>query len=95
MTSLFVVLLKYLQPLPVVDLHLAAHRVFLDQFYANKMILCSGRQEPREGGVILCRAASKDEVWAMIHQDPFYQQKIAEYSVVEFIPTKGMGFLKD
>ncbi|HJV44565.1 MAG TPA: YciI family protein, partial [Bacillota bacterium] len=45
-------------------------------------------RNPRIGGVILCNAQSMEEVQTIINEDPFYVNKIAEYEIIEFSPTK-------
>ena len=59
---MFIVLLTYKLPLAEVERHLAAHREYLDRQYAAGTFLCSGPQNPRTGGVILCRAADRAAV---------------------------------
>ena len=39
-------------------------------------------------GVIIVRADSRAQVEAVIAEDPFYQAKLAEYQITQFIPTK-------
>lgn len=85
---MFVVVLKYVKPLEVVDSLLADHVKFLDAQYAQGKFLCSGRRNPRVGGVILANVGSAEEMQQIIAQDPFYQQQAAEYDVIEFEPTK-------
>lgn len=90
---MFVILLTYKRPLAEVERFLADHRTYLDRNYAEGTFLCSGPQNPRTGGVILCRAADRAAVEALIAQDPFRIHGIADYTVVEFSPTKQLpGF---
>ena len=92
---MFVILVSYTKPLSEVDRYLADHRAFLDRFYSAGKLVASGPQNPRNGGVILCLAADKDEVWSIVRQDPFYANGIARYDMVEFEPTKAAeGFEK-
>jgi uncharacterized protein YciI len=86
--NLFLAMLKYLRPLSEVDAHLVAHRAFLDQYYQSKQFLCSGPMNPREGGVILAKAESKDELEKILRDDPFQKNGIAEYKILEFTPVK-------
>ena len=79
---MFIVLLTYKLPLAEVERHLAAHREYLDRQYAAGTFLCSGPQNPRTGGVILCRA-----------EDPFRIHGVADYEIIEFSPVKRLpGF---
>ena len=54
---MFVVILTYVKPLAEIDRQMRAHMKFLDEQYAAKVFVASGRQVPRTGGVILARAA--------------------------------------
>lgn len=85
---MFVVLLNYLRPLEVIDELLPAHVAFLEGQYRAGFFLASGRRVPRTGGVILARAASREELDAVLAQDPFAAAGAAAYEVVEFCPTK-------
>jgi len=38
--------------------------------------------------VILCNSKNLEEVEMIISEDPFYINKIAEYEIIEFLPTK-------
>lgn len=81
---MFIVILNYLQPLDEVDKHLAAHRAYLQEQYANGTFLMSGPKEPRTGGVILARADSREQLDAKLALDPFKVHGIAAYEVVQF-----------
>ena len=47
----------------------------------------SGPRTPRVGGVIMINADNRSAVDAIIAQDPFKVNGIAEYQIVEFTPT--------
>lgn len=85
---MFLILLKYDTDLRKIDENLLAHRAYLDKYYALNKFICSGAQVPRTGGVILCNAESKEEVMKIIAEDPFHIHQAAEYSIIEFSPTK-------
>lgn len=85
---MFVVILKYKKSIEEVMKNLDAHITFLNKYYAQNKFICSGRQEPRTGGIIICKAKDKSEVSSMILEDPFYKNGIAEYETIEFLPTK-------
>jgi hypothetical protein len=50
---------------------------------------------PRTGGLIVARVKTREEVDQLIHADPFYQEKIAEYEVIEFQPKSFHPSLAD
>ena len=84
---MFVVIVTYLRPLSEVDAAVPDHRAFLARHYAAGTFLLSGPQVPRTGGVILARNVSRDELTALLAEDPFSQRGLAEYRIVEFAPN--------
>lgn len=85
---MFIIKLTYIKPLPEVNQALEAHIKYLDKFYGLNKFICSGRRNPRTGGIILCNADNIDEVETIINEDPFHIQHIADYEIIEFLPTK-------
>ena len=85
---MFIVSLSYIKPLSEIEACLPAHIEYLDNHYAAGTFLLSGRKEPRTGGVIIMRADNRAQAEAVIAEDPFYQAKLAEYQITQFIPTK-------
>ena len=92
MKSLFVVIVTYIKPIDQVDAALKAHRAFLDKYYDERKLVCSGRQVPRVGGVLLLEVDSRQEAEKIIQEDVFYQQKIAKYEIIEFVPSRPVEF---
>lgn len=84
---MFIAILTYKKPLSEVDRFLAAHRKYLAGHYAAGEFIASGPQTPRIGGVIMMRADSRETVEAIIAEDPFHINGIADYQIVEFTPT--------
>ncbi|WP_047154048.1 YciI family protein [Aneurinibacillus tyrosinisolvens] len=84
---MFIVLLKYLKPLDQVETFINEHREFLGKYYKESKFLASGPQVPREGGVIIVNADSREEVQMIIEEDPFKREEIAHYNIIEFTPT--------
>lgn len=85
---MYIIILTYQKDLSEVEKHLEAHRAYLDRYYASGHFVASGAQVPRKGGVILCKAGSKEEILDIIAQDPFHEHRIADYQIIEFTPTK-------
>lgn len=92
---MFIILLNYTKPLCEVDRFVGEHRSFLEHYYASGHFLLSGRKALRTGGVILAQAETKAEIESIVQNDPFFQQKIAEYQIVEFIPSMATEHLAD
>lgn len=85
---MFVIILKYKKSIEEVMKNLDEHITFLNKYYAQNKFICSGRQDPRTGGIIICKAKDKFQVNSIILEDPFYKNGIAEYEIIEFVPTK-------
>lgn len=84
---MFIAILTYKKPLSEVDRFLTAHREYLAKHYAAGDFIASGPQSPRVGGVIMMKAESREAVDAIIAEDPFHINGIADYQIVEFTPT--------
>ncbi|MBF0330467.1 MAG: hypothetical protein HQL17_00915 [Candidatus Omnitrophica bacterium] len=90
---MFIAIVKYIKPIATIDALLADHIRFLEEQFLAGHFIASGRIVPRTGGVILARGPSREDVEAILYQDPFYTSGAAEYEVIEFTPTKaGRGF---
>ncbi|NFR85928.1 MULTISPECIES: YciI family protein [unclassified Clostridium] len=85
---MFIVNLTYIKSVEEVENHLEDHIVFLNKYYDSNNFICSGRKNPRTGGVILCNAKNMEEVKKIISEDPFNKNRIADYEIIEFQPTK-------
>lgn len=92
---MFIINLSYKKEIDEVERVLPAHIEFLNQYYKKGNFICSGRKNPRIGGVILCNANNRDEVEQIIKEDPFNIEEIANYEVIEFMPTKYNDDFKD
>ena len=92
---MFLIIVDYKKPLEEVERYLAEHWAFLDRYFAQGKLLCTGPQNPRTGGVIVSKAANRAEAEAFTREDPFFRHEIADYTIVEFEPTKYLpGFDK-
>jgi uncharacterized protein YciI len=84
---MFIIDLKYIVPIEKVDEVRDEHIKFLKKYYQKSIFLASGPKVPRNGGVILANEVNREELNIIIMQDPFFEKKIAEYEITEFIPT--------
>lgn len=92
---MFIIILTYQKEITEVEKHLEAHKAYLEINYELGNFIASGRQEPRTGGIILCRASDKGKVQELIQSDPFYIHEVAKYNIIQFEPTKYVsGFEK-
>ena len=81
---MFVVELVYKADLPKIDAQMRSHMAFLKKHYAAGRFLVSGRKIPRDGGIILALGKSRDEIEAIMRDDPFCKNGLAEARVIEF-----------
>src|SRR5689334_20637740 len=81
---MFVIELVYKASLKEIDAHMTAHVRFLKKYYAAGNFLVSGRKIPREGGIILAVGKSREEIEAIVKEDPFHQHGLADFRVIEF-----------
>lgn len=85
---MFIVSLSYKKEISEVEKFIEPHIKFLDKYYGEKKFIFSGRKKPRTGGVILVRNVDRETLMEIIQQDPFCQNDIADYDIIEVIPTK-------
>lgn len=85
---MFVVSLTYICEMSDVEKSLDEHIKYLDNQYELGHFIASGRKVPRVGGVILATVDSVDILNKILADDPFNKHGLAEYDVIEFIPTK-------
>ncbi|MDD2438411.1 MAG: YciI family protein [Parabacteroides sp.] len=84
---MYIVSLTYKASLEAIDKELNNHIDYLKKQYAAGNFLASGRKIPRNGGVILAKAQSREELDEILKQDPFNQNNLADYEVIEFVPS--------
>ena len=75
---MFVIELLYKAPLAEIDAAMAAHVAFLKKHYASGHFLVSGRKIPRDGGIIIAAGSSRDEIEAIVREDPFVARGLAD-----------------
>ena len=84
---MYIVSLTYKASLEAIDKELNNHIDYLKKQYAAGNFLASGRKIPRNGGVILAKAQSREVLDEILKQDPFNQNNLADYEVIEFVPS--------
>ncbi|MCO6550220.1 MAG: hypothetical protein J6580_06020 [Gilliamella sp.] len=80
--------LTYVKPITEVEKYLSQHIDYLEDYYRTGHFIASGPKVPRTGGVIICRAENKEQALAILQKDPFYIHHIAQYEIIEFVPSK-------
>lgn len=91
---MFIISLHYIVPPEELDAHMAAHVKYLKKYYAADVFLMSGRKVPRTGGIIIAQADSKEILEKIIAEDPFFQHKLAEFTITEFLASQAHPGIK-
>ena len=81
---MFVIELTYTSDLAQIDAHMAEHVAFLKKYYASGNFLVSGRKIPRDGGIILAVGKSRQQIEAIVEEDPFFAHGLADFRIIEF-----------
>jgi uncharacterized protein YciI len=81
---MFVIELTYKATLAEIDASMAAHVKFLKKYYAAGNFLVSGRKVPRDGGIIVAVAGTREDIEAIIREDPFYTRGLADFRIIQF-----------
>src|ERR1700756_3633731 len=85
---MFIIDIHYTAPLEEVDRYIDSHRAYLKKYSENNTFIIAGRKVPPSGGILIANAGSKDEVEKIIAEDPFYQNKVAEMTITEFLHAR-------
>ena len=84
MKTLFIIELIYRASLPEIDAVMTAHVRFLKKYYAAGHFLVSGRKIPRDGGVILAVGENREQIAAIMREDPFCARALADVRIIQF-----------
>lgn len=86
--KIFIIILKYIADIDQIDKFRAKHMEFLEDYYNKGTFIMSGPRIPRNGGIIMAKSKSYEELQEILSYDPFYNQKLASFEIIEFMPTK-------
>ncbi len=95
---MFIINLTYKVELDEVDNYLEEHIDYLKKQYADGIFIASGRKVPRTGGIILSKVKDKERLIEVLDRDPFKINDLAEYQIIEFIPSmtsKALEIIKE
>jgi uncharacterized protein YciI len=81
---MFVIELIYKADLARIDARMTAHVRFLKKYYAAGYFLVSGRKIPRDGGIILAVGKDRQRIEAIVREDPFVADGLADFRIIEF-----------
>lgn len=93
---MFLVLTRYIRPLPEIEARTAEHRAWLDEQIAAGVLILTGPQVPRTGGVLIASAGrTREALEAILAQDPFSLHGLADFEIIEFAAGKFAPALAD
>jgi uncharacterized protein YciI len=84
--SIFIASLTYTVAIERIDAVLADHLAWLKAGHAAGHFLAWGPREPRDGGLIFVRAASRAEAEHLLASDPFMTEQLADLRIIEWTP---------
>lgn len=91
----FVVLIQYKLPVEQFEAVVPEHRAYLQEGYQKGILLMSGPQNPRTGGVVIARAPALEDIQAFFLQDPYHLHDVAEHHFIEFNPVNRQPFMEE
>lgn len=91
---LYIAVLTYVRPVEEIDACLSDHIAWLEEGYQAGVFIASGRRVPRNGGVILVKGESLEDVKMRLSKDPFQIQGLAEVEVIPFEVSKRIAALE-
>lgn len=91
----FIVEIIYRAPIEKIEETRPEHRKYLKIGYNKGILLMSGPQVPRIGGIVIARSESMEKIAEFFNNDPYSLKGYAEYRYTEFQPASRQDFLKD
>lgn len=91
----FVVEIIYTRPLDQVLALTENHRAYLQTGYERGLLLISGPQEPRVGGILVMRGESPEEIREFCDSDPYAVGGVANHRIIEFHPKSHIPLLNE
>jgi len=82
----FVVEIIYSRPFEEVSAVVPDHRAYLQTGYRRGLLLMSGPQSPRVGGILIARAETVEDIRSFCDDDPYAKAGMATHRIVEFVP---------
>lgn len=88
-----IIVIRYRAPMDRIEAATEAHRAYLRTLAAEGTLLVSGPVVPRTGGMLVLRIPDGADLQTTLDRvrdgDPFWQQGLANYELLEWAPTIG------
>ncbi|MCC6575619.1 MAG: hypothetical protein IT462_17705 [Planctomycetes bacterium] len=86
---LFVVTITYVAPIEDIEKSTEDHRAYLRKLKTAGRLVASGPFVPRNGGMLLIDAESREQLDYLLRGDPFNQRTLATYEIKQWNPVIG------
>jgi uncharacterized protein YciI len=84
----FIAVTMYTSPLPPDDPAIPPHWAYLDECYQRGLLVASGPQDPRTGGILILRGTDRAQAEAVLAGDPLITAGRATYRLLAFTATR-------
>lgn len=91
----FIVEVIYKAPLEEIAKVRGEHRNYLQKGYEAGLILMSGPQTPKIGGIVVMKGNSMEEIHSYFEKDPYNLAGLTEYVYFEFEPVMSQSFMNN
>jgi len=78
----------YTSPLPPDDPALPAHWDYVAECYRRQVLVASGPQEPRTGGIVIVRGTDQAQAQMVMDGDPLVAAGRVTYQLLAFTATR-------
>ena len=86
---IFMIMLTIIVDRAIYEPYLPAHLAYLQGLKARRVLLLSGPFRDRTGGLVLVKAASREEAEAIARADPLVANNVDSYELREWLITEG------
>ena len=93
-----ILIVDYIKPAESVEPHIPPHGAWVKKYIDQGIFLFAGPKKSKLGGVILAKSIDRKQLLAIIAEDPYVSQDVAEYRIVDFdakITIAELDYLKD
>jgi uncharacterized protein YciI len=90
----FIVEIIYSRPFEEMAAVVSEHRAYLQTGYQRGLLLMSGPQSPRVGGILIARAETVEDIRAFCNADPYAKAGVANHRIIEFAPMSFQPILE-
>lgn len=85
---MYIVLLRFSDNVGQAQEHMLAHNAWIKRGLEDGIFLMIGSLQPRLGGVVLAHQATRSELEARIHEDPFVVHGVVKAELLEVSVSK-------